>query len=265
MLFTLLGGYALVVALMFTYQNRLLFLPTREHLASPDEHGLTWEDVFFETTDGERLHGWWLPARKARGTLLFFHGVRGNLSWRLPFLTRWHSLGFHVFAFDYRGFGKSTGTPSEAGLYRDARAAWHYLTHARGLAPSDIVVLGRSLGGGPATWLVERVRPRALVLEATFTSVPDVAALHYPWLPARYLARNRFDNLARMPRLDVPVLVIHSRDDQVVPFAHGQALYEAAREPKAFLEIRGSHADAFDVSREAYVRGVESFLADLRL
>ncbi|GIV59615.1 alpha/beta hydrolase [Rhodocaloribacter litoris] len=263
MLLTLLGGYALLVLVVFTFQHRLLFLPSPDLGPTPAAHGLAYEDVTLETEDGERLHGWWIPAEHPRATLLLFHGNAGNISGRLPLISVWHGLGLNVFVFDYRGYGRSTGTPSEEGLYRDAAAAWHYLTATRGLAPEEVLLLGRSLGGGPATWLAERAGPGALILESTFTSVPDVAARHYPFLPVRWLARHRFDNLDRIRRIRVPVLVIHSPEDEIVPYAHGRALFDAAAGPKTFLEIAGRHNDGFAVSAPRYTEGVRAFLASL--
>ena len=260
MLLTLFGGYALVLTALFFFQNRLLFFPSPTLEADPAERGLPFEDLIFETEDGERLHGWWVPAEQPRATLLFFHGNAGNISHRLDLVEIFRSLGLNVFLFDYRGYGQSTGKPSEEGLYRDAAAAWRYLTETRGRSPDEIVLFGRSLGGGPATWLATHAHPRALILGSTFTSIPDVAAKQYPYLPVRLLARNRFDNRARLAEVHAPVLVIHSRDDALIPFEHGRQLFEAAPEPKAFLEIEGAHNDGYAVTGARYAEGIDAFL-----
>ena len=260
MLLTLFGGYALVLTVLFVFQNRLLFFPSPTLEADPAARGMPFEETTFETDDGERLHGWWIPAEKPRATLLFFHGNAGNISHRLDLVEIFRNLGLNVFLFDYRGYGRSTGKPSEDGLYRDAAAAWRHLTETRGAAPEEIVVFGRSLGGGPATWLAARERPRALILGSTFTSIPDVAAKQYPYLPVRLLARNRFDNHARLAEVHAPVLVIHSRDDALIPFEHGRKLFEAAPEPKAFLEIEGAHNNGYAVTGPRYAEGLDAFL-----
>jgi fermentation-respiration switch protein FrsA (DUF1100 family) len=260
MLLTLFGGYALVLTVLFVFQNRLLFFPSPTLEATPAAHGMVFEEATFETNDGERLHGWWVPAEKPRATLLFFHGNAGNISHRLDLVEIFRGLGLNVFLFDYRGYGRSTGKPSEDGLYRDAAAAWRYLTETRGLIPDEIVLFGRSLGGGPATWLATRERPRALILGSTFTSIPDVAAKQYPYLPVRLLTRNRFDNRARLAEVRTPVLVIHSRDDALIPFEHGRRLFETAPEPKAFLEIEGAHNNGYAVTGPRYAEGIDAFL-----
>ena len=258
----LLVAYGAVVGLAFAFQDQLLFQPSSRLIATPDAAGMAYETVHLDTEDGETLHGWWIPAPDvSRGTLLFFHGNAGNISGRLESVQQFHRLGLNVLIVDYRGYGESTGTPSEQGLYKDAQACWHHLTDTRGLAPEDIVIFGRSMGGGPATWLATQHTPGALILESVFTNVPDVGAHHYPFLPVRALATNQFDNESRVATIDVPKLHIHSRDDRVVPFELGREVYEAAAEPKQFLEIAGGHNDGFLVSEESYLETIDAFLA----
>jgi hypothetical protein len=255
-------GYGAVAGLAFAFQDQLLFQPSSRLIATPDRAGMAYETVHLDTEDGETLHGWWIPAADvSRGTLLFFHGNAGNISGRLESVQQFHRLGLNVLIVDYRGYGQSTGTPSEQGLYTDARACWQYLTETRGLAPEDIVIFGRSMGGGPATWLATQHAPGALILESVFTTVPDVGAHHYPFLPVRALATNQFDNESRVAQIEAPTLHIHSRDDRVVPFELGRAVYEAAAEPKQFLEIEGGHNDGFLVSEESYLETIDAFLA----
>jgi pimeloyl-ACP methyl ester carboxylesterase len=161
---------------------------------------------------------------------------------------------------DYRGYGRSTGKPSEAGTYRDALAAWEYLLRERRLAADKVVIMGRSLGGGVATWLAGRVAARALILESTFTSLPEVAQRLYPYVPVRWLASNRYDNLARVPRVTIPGLIIHSRDDELIPLSHGKQLFQRYGGDKEFLEIYGRHADGYLASGEVYTAGIGKFL-----
>ena len=241
--------YAVILLLVFLFQARLVYFPEVERalVATPRAAGLDYDDVTLHTADDVALHGWWVPARNARGAVLIFHGNAGNISHRIDYLTMFNRLGYAVLIIDYRGYGKSGGTPSEEGTYRDAEAAWQFLTETREFKPQDIVILGESLGGGVATWLAVRHPPRALVLASIFTSVPDLGARVYPWLPVRLLARIDYNNLERMQQITAPVLIAHSRDDDIVPFAHGEALFAAAREPKQFLVMSGGHNDGFPV------------------
>lgn len=267
MLLNVLGiaviGYVLFAALLYFTQARLLYLPNipgRDLMVTPDAYGLVYENVEFETADGETLHGWFLPAGDAQGTVLILHGNAGNISHRLDTLRIWHGLGFNAFIFDYRGYGQSTGRPSEPGTYRDARAAWRYLTETRGLRADRIVLFGRSLGGAVAAYLAVQVRPAGLIVESTFTSVPDIAADVYPWLPGRWLSRFQYPARELITQVRRPVLVVHSPDDEIIPFRHGQALYAAANEPKTLLELRGGHNEGFLLHERNYVRGLREFL-----
>ena len=255
-------AYALIMLCVFLYQPRLVYFPQveRELTATPRGAGLDYEDVTLTTADNVKLHGWWVPSRNARGTILLMHGNAGNISHRLGYLTMFNRLGYSVLLFDYRGYGKSGGHPDEEGTYRDAEAAWLHLTATRNVAPRDIVMVAESLGGGVATWLALKYPPRALVLASTFRSVPDLGAQIYPWLPVRLLARITYDNLARIARVDAPVLIAHSCDDDVIPFAHGEALFAAAREPKQMLVLAGGHNDGFLFTRDAWIAAVGAFL-----
>jgi len=258
----LAGGYGALTTLVYLLQERLLFHPTRNLVASPADVGLAFEDVQFTSTDGESLHGWWVPHDNPFATILFLHGNAGNISGRVDIIEKLHGMGVNVFIFDYRGYGQSTGAPSEDGLYKDTEAAFQYLIKERSIPASDIVVHGRSLGGGPATWLCERVRTAALILESTFTSVPDAGVHHYPYLPVRMLSTIDFDNLGRVGQCRCPVLIIHSPEDDVIPFAQAERLFAAARDPKIFLEISGAHNEGHAVSGHRFVAGVNAFLAD---
>lgn len=261
LLFIAAAVYVGISLSLYLFQSRLVFFPDRQMAATPKAIGLDYEDVYVQSGDGPRIHAWFVPAKNARYTLLFCHGNAGNISHRLESLLIFHRLGLSSLIFDYAGYGLSEGAPSEAQTYRDAEAAWRYLVEERGMQPQSIVIFGRSLGGAVATWLAAKVNAAALITESAFTSVPDMGAALYPILPVRLLARIRYDTRERIRLVNSPVLTIHSRDDEMIPFAHGQALYESASEPKTFLEIRGGHNDGFLVSGDQYVRGIESFLA----
>jgi len=256
-------GYGAFALYLFIMQPRLLYypdMPGRELEATPTAIGLAYEDVALQTADGVRLHAWFIPTQNPRATVLFCHGNAGNISHRLDSIRLLHSLGLQVLIFDYRGYGKSEGRPSEAGTYRDVDSAWHYLREVRGLPEAGIIIFGRSLGAAVAADLAIRMRPAAVILESAFTSVPDMAARFYPWLPVRLLSRYRYDNLDKVARIARPLLLVHSRQDEIIPFVHGELLFGRAREPKQFLVLTGGHNDAFLTSREAYTHGLRSFL-----
>jgi fermentation-respiration switch protein FrsA (DUF1100 family) len=256
--------YVGLAVVLYLLQERMVFLP---HLpgraldATPEAIGLDYENAVIETADGERLHGWFVPADTARGTLLFFHGNAGNISHRLDSLAIFNRLGLDVLMVDYRGYGQSSGEPSEAGTYRDARAAWDWLL-ARGVPPGRIVVFGRSLGGAVGAWLGSQadVDPAGLIVESSFTSGADMARRLYPWLPARLITRLKYPVRDYVAAAPAPVLVIHSRDDEIIPFDMGRALFDAAPEPKTFFELRGDHNAGFWLSRDTYVPALDDFL-----
>jgi fermentation-respiration switch protein FrsA (DUF1100 family) len=256
-------GYGALLIYVWFFQSRLLYFPHAagaDSGARPTDIGLDYEVVHFETEDGVRLHGWFVPAEAPRGVLLFMHGNAGNITHRLESIDRFHRLGLSVLIFDYRGYGASEGRPSENGTYLDAQAAWRHLVDDREVAPGRIVLFGRSLGAAVAAWLAARTRPAALIVESGFTSVPDLAARHYWYLPVRTLSRFDYDTRAHVRRIACPLLVVHSADDEIAPFAHGEAIFAAGPEPKSFLRLSGGHNDAFVVSDAAYTAGLRNFL-----
>lgn len=255
-------GYAVIVGVVYFAQDNLLYFPGagRQHAATPAAHGLAYEDLDLRTEDGETLHAWWLPVKNPRGTALLFHGNAGNISHRIGYARMFGGLGYNTLLVDYRGYGKSTGKPSEEGTYRDAAAAWQWLTNTRGVPQREVVVFGESLGGGVACWLAQRHPVRALVLASTFTSVPDMAAEVYGFLPVRLISRFQDNTRECLPQVKAPVLIAHSPRDDIIPYAHGRKLYEAAREPKEFLEIAGGHNDGFVFTRPEWVKALGAFL-----
>lgn len=263
LLIILAVAYGAILLFAYFMQSRLLFLPGvpgRELAATPAQIGVQYRDVSLSTADGETLHGWWLPKENPRATLLFFHGNAGNISHRLDSLEVFAGLGLQVLIFDYRGYGRSTGSPSEAGLYRDGEAAWRWLTETHGEDPGDIILFGRSLGGAVASRLAAQAGAAGLIVESAFTSVPDIAAELYWWLPARLLARLNFDTAGHIRRSELPVLVVHSSGDEIIPFRHGRRLHQLAGERGTLLEIRGSHNTGFLESGERYRRGLRQFV-----
>lgn len=254
-------GYVAAALWIYARQSRRIYRPMREIVTRPDAHGYAYEDLTLRSADGVRLSAWYVPNPAARRVLMFFHGNTRNISHCMDSVALFQRLGFSAFLFDYRGYGLSEGHPAEAGTYLDAQAAWEYLLRERGLAPDDIVVLGRSLGAAIASWLVARHTPRALVMESTFTSLPAVAADRHPWLPARMLTRYRYPVDEHLRDIRCPVLIVHSRADEIVPFHHAQRLFEIAPGPKELLEIRGMHYNGYRTTGARYEEGLASFLS----
>jgi len=257
--------YALVCLIGFIAQEKLVYFPDRQLGATPRQIGLEYRDIRFPAADGVELHGWFVPAsaETSRFTVLFCHGNAGNISHRLDSLRLLHDLGLSVLIFDYRGYGQSAGRVGERGTYRDAEGAWSYLVETLQVAPGEIIVLGRSLGGAVAIELASRRRPRALIAESTFTSVPELGARVYPWLPVRQLARIRYESAERIGRIRCPLLMVHSLDDEVVPYVLGLRLFRAAKQPKQLLKIRGAHGDGFLTAGDRYTTGLRDFLDTL--
>jgi len=253
--------YLGIVALAFFLQSRLVYFPRKEIGATPERVGLSYEAVWFQAADALKLSGWFIPVEKPRGILLFCHGNAGNISDRLDSIKLFHSIGLSTFIFDYRGYGQSEGKPTERGTYLDAEAAWSYLVNEREVSSDKIILFGRSLGGAVGAWLAREHAPGALILESTFTSIPDLGARLYPFLPVRLISRFRYSAIEYVKQAKCPVLVVHSRADELIPFRHGRRLFEAANEPKEFLEIAGSHNEGFITTGQRYTDGLAAFLS----
>ena len=258
------GMYGALCLYLFLMQAKLLYypnIPSRELTASPADINLDYKTVTLSTSDDVKLHGWFIPATDERGALLFFHGNAGNISHRLDSLKIFHDLGLSTLIIDYRGYGHSQGSISEHGNYLDAEAAWRYLTEARKIPAQEIVVFGRSLGAAVGAYIAAKQKPSALILESAFTSVPDMAARLYPFFPVRLLSRFHYNTEKSLLSVSCPVLIIHSPDDEIIPYENGRQLYKSAREPKSFLEIRGDHNQGFLMSGQVYRDGLREFIA----
>ncbi len=238
----------------------LVFHPAKGMTLTPKDAGLAFEDVRLTTEDGTALHGWYVPAENARATLLFFHGNAGNISNRLGSIGIFHSLGLSVFIFDYRGYGLSEGRATIKGTALDARAAWNWLTGDRKIPADKIVVFGRSLGGAIAMELMRHVTPRALILESTFPSLPDMVRVDLLSPIARLLTGDAWDSVEVARTLAVPTLCIHSPDDEIVPYRLGRRLFDAIASEKSFVDIHGGHNDGFLDSLDTYRPALDAFL-----
>ena len=256
------GICVLFIALLYIFQSNYVYYPIRNLSANPSTIGLHFESIRFETADGVKLSGWFIPCDRARGVILFCHGNAGNISHRLESIQIFHQLGLDVFIFDYRGYGQSEGKPTEHGTYEDAEAAWRYLIEERQVIPSQVIIFGRSIGGTVASRLARNHTPRVLILESTFTSLRDVAATLYPYLPVGRFLRFEYTTAEYLSRVGCPVLIVHSRDDEIMPFNHGRQLFEVAREPKRFLEITGTHNEGFITSGRHYEEGLNAFISE---
>ncbi len=253
-------GLLVIAFMLYRFEHSQVYHPTRDAESTPDDVGRPAEEIWLNTSDGLRLHAWFFAAEKAspraRFVMLFCHGNGGNLTSRPGYYRAILETGVSLLTFDYRGYGRSGGQPSEAGTYTDAATAYQWL-RTRGFAPEHILVWGESLGGGIASQLAATERVGGLVLQSTFTSIPDIGAELFPWLPVKLISRIKYDTLSRLPEIPCPVVVMHSRADTTIGFHHGERNFAVARETKAFVEIGGDHNDALLANRAAYVAGAE--------
>lgn len=275
--------YLLSLIYFFRIQPRLLYNQYRDLEIKSKKKSVSYQEITYITRDGEAISAWFVPFKDnlpdgeeadwesesgsgtesdfitSNGTVLFCHGNTGDISQRIDSYRLFHQLGLDVFIFDYRGYGNSTGKPGEKGTYIDADGAWEYLTQRLNVKPEEIIVFGRSLGGAVASYLAQKYQPRGLILESTFTSIPElvpsVIRFRFFKLPVRY----KYNTRERLTDIHCPVLVVHSRDDELIPYFHGEALYEAANEPKQFLHIKGDHMHGFLKCKRIYLEGFEEF------
>jgi fermentation-respiration switch protein FrsA (DUF1100 family) len=239
--------------------DALIYFPSRFPQGDWSPRGLAFEDVWFSAVDGTRLHGWFVPHSAPRAFLLYSHGNAGNLSTRAPVLRLLNErLRLAILIYDYRGYGKSDGRPSEAGVLADARAARDWLAARSGAPVRNLVLFGRSLGGAVAVDLAVETGAAALILESTFTTMQDVAAAHYPLVLVRLVLRTQFDSLVKIGRYHGPLLMSHGQADDVVPYALGRRLFDAANEPKRFVTFPGANHN--DPPPADYYETMDAFL-----
>ena len=250
---------ALCAAGIRYFEYRSVFYPTRHIAATPAAIGLPFEDVFIKAQDKVTINGWLVKSPTGRGTLIFCHGNAGNIGDRLKKIQLFHQMGFNILIIDYRGYGKSQGRPSEAGIYTDAVAAYDYLRSRKDIDHARIIGYGESLGGSVIVDLATQRELAALIVDSSFTSAADMAKTIYPFIPS-FLLGTKLDSLAKVRTITAPKLFIHSRADEVVPFRLGERLYQSAAKPKEFLELTGGHNDTPADAQEKMARGIIAFL-----
>jgi uncharacterized protein len=243
-------------------EKSLVFVPVVYPLGNWRPHGLEFEDAWFAAPDGTRLHGWYVPHENPKAVVLYCHGNAGNLTvWADALRILHDQIGVSVMIFDYRGYGRSEGSPSESGVLADARAARAWLAERTRIPEGQVVLMGRSLGGAVAVDLAAKDGARALILESTFTSMPEVGRAVMPWLPVKSIMRTKFNSLAKMPNYRGPLLQSHGTADSLIPYAMGRKLFDAANEPKQFVVIPGG--DHNDPQTEDYYRTLSEFLSKI--
>jgi hypothetical protein len=255
-------GCLLALLVFMFLEDHLIFFPSRWPVGDWQAPGLAREDAWFEAADGVRLHGWYVSHPHPRASVLFCHGNAGNITHRAEIVEQLQRhAAVSVLVFDYRGYGRSEGSPSEAGILADSRAARDWLARHAGLDPERLVIFGESIGGAVAVDLAASGGARGLILENTFTRLADVAAYHFPWLPVRWLMHTRLDSLAKIGQYGGPLLQTHGDADTIVPFAIGRQLFEAANQPKQFLRVPG--LDHNDPRPADYYEAIGRFIAEL--
>lgn len=262
-----------ILALLLLYavflvacEDKIIYHPHKypQGIWNPSSFNVKVEDVFFQAKDGTKLHGWYIPSANAQATLLWFHGNAGNLTYRLENIQQLQPLALNIFIFDYRGYGKSEGKPSEAGIYQDSQAAYDYLIREKNVVPlENLFLFGRSLGGICAVEVASSNPAAGLILESVFTSARDMAGQVFPLLPIGWAIRSKFSAVEKVPYLKLPKLFLHGTKDEIVPYKLGRKLYSAAAEPKEFYDIEGAgHNDTYGVGGREYFSALNRFITD---
>lgn len=263
----LTGLLVLAIATAMTphlLERFFIYYPSKELAGNPSHLGLSYQELSLITEDRVQLHGWFVPCAGAGRTLLIFHGNAGNISHRLEWIQLLHELNCHILIIDYRGYGKSQGSPFEDGLYRDARAAHEWWIRERSGTGEQLVVMGESLGGCVAVNLAVGIKPAGLILQSTFTSARDMAKTIMPLGLLQPLTGTHFDSASKIDKLQCPKLLIHGERDEIVPLRLGRRLYELASPPKMFYEVPGAgHNDLVWIAGPEYSRRLRAFLSQL--
>ncbi len=262
----LICGAALLFFGLRYFEKSSLYFPIKKLDGTPADIGLEYEDVNIVASDGVKIHGWFIPAeyspRYPRINILFSHGNGGNISHRFAKLQMLHKLGFDTLIYDYRGYGKSEGSPDEDGIYLDIEAVYDHLLNNRQVNPKNIILFGESLGSAVSADLALKREVGGIVIEEGFTSVKDVANHYFPFIP-NFIYKSKYDTSKKLKKVAVPKLMFHSVDDEIIPYGMGKRLFDAAAEPKQFIELKGGHNDAFMVSQDKFMKGIDEFVGGL--
>ena len=242
------------------FEQKNVYFPTKGIEATPEDIGLEYEDIFFKTIDGVRLNGWFIPVSEAKVTFIFCHGNGGNISHRLESINGLHKIGLNIFIFDYRGYGRSGGKISEQGTYLDAVAAYNYVISREDVDKDAIIAFGRSLGAPIAVELANRVKLAGLICESSFTSIMDMTKEIYKVRIPRFFLFYKYDALSKIRNVDIPKLIIHSKDDEMIPFYHSEQLFQASKEPKEFYALSGNHNEGFLIAGDEYLEHIKAFI-----
>lgn len=253
--------FLLYLALKY-YEHSKVYRPKDKFIGFPSDYDIEFEDVKFASQDQVLLNGWFIKGTNSR-VILFCHGNFGNISLRMDIIEGLYSLGYSIFIFDYRGFGRSNGIPSEKGLYNDVLGAYNYLK-GRGYESTDIIVFGRSLGGVVAIFLASLIKDfRGLIVDSSFSSSQDLSYDLLGFRLPRFIISNKLESIKRIKDIKIPKLIIHSENDDLIPFHHGKRLFEMAGAPKTFLKIKGLHNTSIRDSKDIYMTGIKKFLKSL--
>lgn len=259
----LLAGAAILFFGYIKYiENHAIYFPEKEIKTSPSEIGLPFEEIFLQTKDKIRIAGWYIPGNPGKNTVLILHGNAGNIADRLEKIELLAKLGVNVFIVDYRGYGKSSGRPCERGFYLDARAAYDYLVREKKIGPDKIILYGESIGGAVAVKLASEAKVAGLIIEGAFSSGRDLAGVIYPFLPS-FIFADSYNSNSRVGLVEAPILVMHSRQDEVVPYRLAEKLFNSIPDRKTFVELKGSHNGAFLQSAGKYTSSIKEFIEDI--
>lgn len=259
--FALIVLYGAICLCYFYFQKGIIHLPRKDYYETPDDFDLSFETFNLPSSDNQAvISGWFFQNSSEKPVIVFFSGNAGNMSYHLDTVDVLHEFGYSIMTYDYREFGESTGILTEQAQYEDTELIWDYLTKTRNIPPEKIILLGRSLGSAMASWLASQRQVGALIMESAFTSMYDMGRLYYKWLPTRQILRWEYDNGSRISEVRCPVLFIHSKQDELIPYRQSEQLYEKANSPKKFLTLEGGHLEGYSISRDVYFDGIRDFI-----
>ena len=256
----LLFTYSGVLASLYIWQDKLIFFPSKEIIETPKDYNLPYKDLYFSLDSQTKIHAWLIENPKAKSVIILCHGNAGNIANRLHLIYHIYQMNFSILIFDYPGFGKSTGKVNEESSYQAAQKSWDYLVEEKKVKSNHIIIWGRSIGGAIAAHLAKNKQAEALILESSFTSLLSIAKKQFPVFPIKQIARYSYDTSKIIAEIKIPTLIIHSKEDEIIPFTHGEELYKKANEPKQFLEIKGSHNEGWFISRKKYFKEIKEFI-----